>query len=217
VVRLGGPKNHCGLDSSALDFIRSECPRARRERVRRGDASCAQSERTAPGQPGNRPNMLQRHDRPALPYAVQAPSGIQGESNAGRAWQYRTLFSIWSKTWRPIGGSRDFTFPKCSLLPSWRSRMRRGSSFAELREPCPRHKTSPGRHRRSSRRCERKNIPPKRRSPWDARLALAARVVPRIKACFLLAPPIKVSPQRRQGLVGFDCHRSWPGGAWRRF
>ena len=77
-----------------------------------------------------------------IPYAVQGAIWYQGESNAGRAWQYRRLFADMIKNWRS-DWDRDFTFLEVQLAPYDQSRKRSleeitatpvESNWAELRE-----------------------------------------------------------------------------------
>jgi len=77
-----------------------------------------------------------------VPYAVQGAIWYQGESNAGRAWQYRRLFADMIKNWRS-DWDRDFTFLEVQLAPWDKSKKRSleeitaapvESDWAELRE-----------------------------------------------------------------------------------
>lgn len=77
-----------------------------------------------------------------IPYAVQGAIWYQGESNAGRAWQYRRLFADMIKNWRN-DFDRDFTFLEVQLAPFDKSKRRSleqitasptNSDWAELRE-----------------------------------------------------------------------------------
>jgi sialate O-acetylesterase len=77
-----------------------------------------------------------------VPYAVQGAIWYQGESNAGRAWQYRRLFQDMIKNWRR-DWNRDFTFLEVQLAPYDQNRKRSleqitaapvDSNWAELRE-----------------------------------------------------------------------------------
>jgi sialate O-acetylesterase len=77
-----------------------------------------------------------------IPYAVQGAIWYQGESNAGRAWQYRRLFADMIKNWRN-DWDRDFTFLEVQLAPWDKSKKRSleqitaaptNSDWAELRE-----------------------------------------------------------------------------------
>jgi sialate O-acetylesterase len=71
---------------------------------------------------------------PLFPYAIRGAVWYQGESNAGRAYQYRTLFPIMIRNWRSGWGS-DFPFFFVQL-PNWRARqdLPGESDWAELRE-----------------------------------------------------------------------------------
>ena len=77
-----------------------------------------------------------------IPYAINGAIWYQGESNAGRAWQYRRLFADMIKNWRN-DWDRDFTFLEVQLAPYDQSRKRSveqitatpvESNWAELRE-----------------------------------------------------------------------------------
>ncbi len=77
-----------------------------------------------------------------IPYAIQGAIWYQGESNAGRAWQYRRLFADMIKNWRD-DWDRDFTFLEVQLAPWDKSKKRSleeitkapgDSDWAELRE-----------------------------------------------------------------------------------
>lgn len=77
-----------------------------------------------------------------IPYAINGAIWYQGESNAGRAWQYRRLFADMIKNWRN-DWDRNFTFLEVQLAP-WDKSKRRSleaitaapgsSDWAELRE-----------------------------------------------------------------------------------
>jgi len=80
---------------------------------------------------------------PLTPYAVKGAIWYQGESNAGRAWQYRTLFPDLIRNWRQDWGQGDFTFLAVQLAPWDRNKKRSletitaapgDSDWAELRE-----------------------------------------------------------------------------------
>jgi sialate O-acetylesterase len=115
---------------------------------------------------------------PLIPYAIQGAIWYQGESNAGRAWQYRTLFADMIKNWRHDWGQGNFTFLEVQLAPYNPIKDEPAeSTWAELREAqVLATKTLPkvgiavitdvG---------EEKDIHPKKKGPVGARLALAAR------------------------------------------
>jgi len=68
---------------------------------------------------------------PLIPYAVRGAIWYQGESNAGRAYQYRKLFPAMIQNWRKDWGRGDFPFYYVQIAP-----FRYGTKFiaAELRE-----------------------------------------------------------------------------------
>lgn len=80
---------------------------------------------------------------PLVPYGIRGAIWYQGESNADRAWQYRTLFPDMIRNWRVEWGQGDFPFLAVQLAPWDRNRNRLPheiasevgeSSWAELRE-----------------------------------------------------------------------------------
>lgn len=80
---------------------------------------------------------------PLIPYAIHGAIWYQGESNAGRAHQYRTLFADMVRNWRRDWAQGDFTFLQVQLAP-WDKGKKRSmeeitaapgdSDWAELRE-----------------------------------------------------------------------------------
>lgn len=114
---------------------------------------------------------------PLTPYAIKGSIWYQGESNAGRAEQYRSLFADMIRNWRRDWGN-DFTFLCVQLAPFTAIKEQPGdSAWAELREAqWLATKTLPkvgmavitdvG---------DPKDIHPKQKQPVGARLALAAR------------------------------------------
>jgi len=123
---------------------------------------------------------------PLIPYAFKGAIWYQGESNAGRADQYRRLFADMIRNWRQDWGEGDFTFLAVQLAPYDKNKKRSleaitenvgDSDWAELREAqLLATKTLPkvgmavitdvG---------EKDDIHPKKKEPVGARLALAAR------------------------------------------
>ncbi|PYJ85843.1 MAG: sialate O-acetylesterase [Verrucomicrobia bacterium] len=80
---------------------------------------------------------------PLIPYAIKGAIWYQGESNAGRAWQYRALFPDLIRNWRRDWGESDFPFLAVQLAPWDRNKKRSvdqitatpgDSDWAELRE-----------------------------------------------------------------------------------
>ena len=72
---------------------------------------------------------------PLTPYAVRGAVWYQGESNAGRAYQYRALFPAMIRDWRSAWGAGDFPFYFVQLA-NWKARKTDSidSEWAELRE-----------------------------------------------------------------------------------
>jgi sialate O-acetylesterase len=83
---------------------------------------------------------------PLLPYAVKGAIWYQGESNAGRAYQYRTLFPTMIQSWREAWKNPDMPFLFVQLAPwqaikkeqlaEWQASTKQpgDSNWAELRE-----------------------------------------------------------------------------------
>jgi sialate O-acetylesterase len=80
---------------------------------------------------------------PLVPYGIRGALWYQGESNADRAWQYRTLFPDMIRNWRVDWQQGDFPFLAVQLAPWDRNRKRLPqeiaaeigeSTWAELRE-----------------------------------------------------------------------------------
>lgn len=73
--------------------------------------------------------------QPLMNYTIQGVIWYQGESNAGRAWEYRTLFPAMITDWRKNWGLGDFPFYYVQLT-SYRQPVEKPgpSEWAELRE-----------------------------------------------------------------------------------
>ena len=72
---------------------------------------------------------------PLTPYAIRGAIWYQGESNAGRAYQYRTLFPVMIRDWRRAWGEGDFPFYYVQLANYQAAKPEPGESdWAELRE-----------------------------------------------------------------------------------
>lgn len=72
---------------------------------------------------------------PLTPYAIRGAIWYQGESNAGRAYQYRQLFPLMIRDWRRAWKEGDFPFYYVQLA-NWQPRKPEPgeSDWAELRE-----------------------------------------------------------------------------------
>ncbi len=87
-------------------------------------------ERTSPNRPANLYNAM---IAPLVPYAIRGAIWYQGESNASRAYQYRTLFPLLIDDWRRAWGQGDFPFLFVQLA-NFRNGWTDPRSWAELRE-----------------------------------------------------------------------------------
>jgi sialate O-acetylesterase len=89
----------------------------------------------APNTP-NRPTVLYNAMiAPLVPFAIRGAIWYQGESNAGRAYQYRTLFPLLIKDWRARWGQGNFSFLFAQLANYQSVAKEPGDNdWAELRE-----------------------------------------------------------------------------------
>jgi len=100
-----------------------------------------------PRAPWNPTELYNAMIHPLLPFASKGAIWYQGESNASRAWQYRTLMPDMIKQWRSEFGQSDWTFLMVQLAPfDWAHRgaekrdlkaitaQPEEGEFAELRE-----------------------------------------------------------------------------------
>lgn len=73
---------------------------------------------------------------PILPMAIKGALWYQGESNAGRAFQYRKAFPLMIQDWRKRWGQGDFPFyfVQLATFKADNGNSQKGSSWAELRE-----------------------------------------------------------------------------------
>ena len=84
----------------------------------------------------NRPTVLFNSMlHPLIPYAIQGAIWYQGESNAGRAYQYQTLFPAMIKDWRCKWNQGDFPFLFVQLANFMELKTEpKDDEWAELRE-----------------------------------------------------------------------------------
>jgi sialate O-acetylesterase len=120
---------------------------------------------------------------PLIPYALRGAIWYQGESNAGRAYEYRTLFPAMIQNWRADWKQGDFPFLFVQLAPF---DPRRGSkpevgesAWAELREAqlLTTRKLPNTAMAVITDVGDEKDIHPKQKEPVGARLALAAQAL----------------------------------------
>ena len=114
---------------------------------------------------------------PLIPFGIRGVIWYQGESNADRAWHYRTLFPAMIKNWRDEWKQGDFPFLFVQLAPFQKIKTEpTDSNWAELRDAqlhtmltVPNTAmaviTDVG---------DEKDVHPKRKEPVGERLALAA-------------------------------------------
>jgi sialate O-acetylesterase len=88
-----------------------------------------------PGHPYSPAGLYNGMIVPIIPYGIRGAIWYQGESNAGRAYQYRKLFPAMIKNWRQAWHEGDFPF-LCVQLANWREIKSEPSEsdWAELRE-----------------------------------------------------------------------------------
>ncbi|MBD2752453.1 sialate O-acetylesterase [Spirosoma validum] len=73
--------------------------------------------------------------KPLIPYAIEGVIWYQGESNAGRAYQYRRTFPLMIQDWRQHWGyDFPFLFVQLANYNAGNGDSRHGSNWAELRE-----------------------------------------------------------------------------------
>jgi len=88
-----------------------------------------------PGNPHAPAGLYNAMIAPLIPYGIQGAIWYQGESNAGRAYQYRTLFPAMIKNWREDWGLGVFSFIFVQLANFMEVKSEPGqSAWAELRE-----------------------------------------------------------------------------------
>ncbi len=88
-----------------------------------------------PNNPSLASNLYNGMVHPIIPFAIKGVIWYQGESNAGRAEQYRTLFPALITDWRKQWGQGDFPFIWVQLANFMERKPEPGdSAWAELRE-----------------------------------------------------------------------------------
>ncbi|HLW67701.1 MAG TPA: sialate O-acetylesterase [Gemmataceae bacterium] len=181
------------LDKAIKNYDPDKAKQAYEEALAKWKEASAKAK--AEGKKGpNRPNPPQPPDKsthaptglyngmiaPLAPCAIAGAIWYQGESNAGQAYEYRTLFPAMIKDWRKHFGQGDFPFLFVQLAPFMKIvNEPTDSAWAELRDAqlyttkiLPKTGmaviTDVG---------EENDIHPKKKEPVGARLALAARAI----------------------------------------
>ncbi len=130
---------------AALPSLRAHAEALKKwsEAKKRAEAKGEVFTQRSPGAPWYPAELYNGMLRPLMPYAIAGAIWYQGESNAGRAWQYRDLFGDMIRNWRKDWGQGDFPFLAVQLAPWDKSRKRSldeitakpmESDWAELRE-----------------------------------------------------------------------------------
>ena len=88
-----------------------------------------------PGNPWLPTSLRNGMITPLVPFAIRGAIWYQGESNAGQAWQYRTLFPTMITDWRAAWGQGDFPFLFVQLANFMKAPTEPGDNdWAELRD-----------------------------------------------------------------------------------
>jgi sialate O-acetylesterase len=153
---------------------------------------------------------------PLIPYGIAGAIWYQGESNAGRAHQYRMLFADMISNWRTDFGQGDFPFLLVQLAPWDKGKKREiteitkepmNSDWAELREAQTISTkvlpnvgmaviTDVG---------DKDDIHPKKKEPVGHRLALAAEAIAYEKKVVYSGPTYKeLEIEGDKAIVSFD-------------
>ena len=163
-----------------------------------------------PQQPGSgQPSTLYNAMiAPLVPYGIAGAIWYQGESNAGAAYQYRTLFNTMIEDWRKQWAQGDFPFLCVQLAPFMKIQKEpMESQWAELRESqwlaTKRLKnvgmaviTDAG---------DETDIHPKKKEPAGVRLALAARAIGYGEKIEFAGPEYKsVKFENGKAILSFD-------------
>ena len=109
----------------------------RRQSQGRGQAAATRPQNLEDLMQGNsRPgNIYNGVLKPTIGYGIRGVIWYQGESNAGRAYQYRDLFPLMIKSWRDEWGQGDFSFYWVQLADFLAETPEpKESTWAELRE-----------------------------------------------------------------------------------
>lgn len=153
---------------------------------------------------------------PLIPFSIRGAIWYQGESNADRASQYRTLFADMISNWRLDFGQGDFPFLEVQLAP-WDKNKKRDlleitrepgeSTWAELREAqLLATKVLPNVGMAVITDVgDKDDIHPTRKEPVGARLALAARQIAYSQKLVASGPLYReLAIENGKAIVSFD-------------
>jgi sialate O-acetylesterase len=153
---------------------------------------------------------------PLIPYSIKGAIWYQGESNAGRAKQYRTLFADMIRNWRQDWDQGDFPFLAVQLAPYDKVKKRDlaaitakpdESDWAELREAqLLATKVLPNVGMAVITDVgEKDDIHPRKKEPVGGRLALAARGIAYREKIEFSGPIYKsMKIKRQKAILSFD-------------
>ncbi len=113
---------------------------------------------------------------PLLPFAIRGAIWYQGESNASRAFEYRTLFATMIQDWRKVWNQGDFAFLCVQLAPFENGKEQCWPELREAQFLATQTLPNVGMAVITDLG-NRSDIHPKQKAPVGARLALAARAI----------------------------------------
>ncbi|WP_368411299.1 sialate O-acetylesterase [Paludisphaera mucosa] len=144
------PREKLAADPKYKDLLASWEEREKGYEAAKKAYEDAKAQAKAEGKPGPKPQddpdgLMKGNHRPGnifngvlLPtigYGIKGAIWYQGESNAGRAYQYRDLFPLMIQAWRELWGQGNFPFYWVQLADFLPEKPEPGdSSWAELRE-----------------------------------------------------------------------------------
>lgn len=138
-----------GLKGALIDSYDSKMEKYRTDMAKYNDAAAAAKKvgkkfnRRRPRAPRKSSSLYNSMIHPLLPFAIRGAIWYQGEANASRAHQYRTLFPTMITDWRNGFGDAELPFFAVELAPYDKRRCRSleeitrkpvGSDWGELRD-----------------------------------------------------------------------------------
>ncbi|MBS1707702.1 MAG: beta galactosidase jelly roll domain-containing protein [Armatimonadetes bacterium] len=107
----GGFTDNTKIALKSGDFSATFTDWYRRVSVKQADL------KPGPNPPGNYSTLYNGMVAPIIPYTIKGAIWYQGESNVGRAYQYRTLFPAMIQDWRMRWGQGNFPFLFVQIAP----------------------------------------------------------------------------------------------------